>query len=226
MEFSAIQTDVDDLVQELTSKTGVYTATKLKHYINRGYYDFARRTKCIESSVDITSVDSQVTYAAADAANLAYVYEPYEVRHIEESVTEPGDILKPLAGGSSGIGDTYEYGTPDRYYVRGVHSMGKFEIGTWPVLNVDDATIRVYAYMFPIDELDDDADEPLIKEAWCDALTHYAAYRLFKSAGHLREAWNRKADEEFRFYLELVNDFNTEAFNETEDDFPVVYDAY
>jgi hypothetical protein len=69
MTFSQIQTDALDLLHELQS-TGQYSLTKLKHYINRGYYDFVRRTKSYELTMDVVTVADQETYTRSDLSDI------------------------------------------------------------------------------------------------------------------------------------------------------------
>jgi len=69
MDFSQLQTDALDLLHELQS-TGQYSLEKLKHYINRGYYDFVRRTKCYELTMDIVTVADQATYTRSDLSDI------------------------------------------------------------------------------------------------------------------------------------------------------------
>lgn len=69
MQFSQIQTDALDLLHELSS-SAQYSLDKLKHYINRGYYDFVRRTKCYEMSMNVATVADQETYTRSDLSDI------------------------------------------------------------------------------------------------------------------------------------------------------------
>lgn len=69
MQFSQMQTDALDLLRELQS-TSQYSLAKLKHYINRGYYDFVRRTKSYELTMDVVTVADQETYTRSDLSDI------------------------------------------------------------------------------------------------------------------------------------------------------------
>jgi len=222
MTFQVIQHLVWDNCQELQGIAD-FNQKKVKVYINRGYYDFVRRTKCIADIVDITTVADQHSYTATDAANLAFVYKPYQVRYIEAGNTDRGDILKYKD--FSEIPDVKSAGTPFWYWTRGVMTRGEFEIGTHPVIGETAATLRVYAYMFPLADLSLDADEPLIKEAWQDALVDYATWKLFKVYQHNNREWKEKAREHKFNYMEMVDLANQEMITDSDDVLEVI-DVY
>ena len=229
--FNQLQDDTLDLCQEIAAQTD-FTMTKVKRQINRGYYDFVKRTACIQDVIDITTVADQESYTASDAANLAYVYKPWLVRYIEYDedagslVDERGDVLKPYHGGVSALPDVKYTGTPTHYWTRGVHTRGEFEIGTSPICSSSDRVIRVYAFMFPTADLSSDSDQPLMKEAWQDALVNYAVWKLHLPYVHLNKAWHQKAMEHKYYYEEDVATANENMLTETFDDFSQVVDVY
>lgn len=222
MTFATIQHFVWDNCQELQGITD-FSQKKVKAYINRGYYNFVRRTKCISDIIDITTVADQHSYTSTDAANLAFVYKPYQVRFIESGGTDRGDILKYKDW--SEIPDVKSTGTPYYYWMRGVMTRGEFEIGTHPIVGEDNATLRVYAYMFPLADLSLDADIPLMKEGWQDALIDYATWKLFKVYQHQNREWKDKAREHKMNYMEMVDLANQEMITDTDDIIEVI-DVY
>jgi len=202
-----MQADSLDLLQEVQNHAQ-YTLAKLKHYINRGYYEFVKKTKCIEGSVTITTVANQFSYTISDAANLAYVYIPFSVRYIRDSDVYVGDVLKPWPGGYGNLPKKISYSSLPRYYwLKAVHTNTSIEVGTWPVADEDDKTIKIDAFMWPVSELSDDADIPNIKLAYHDALVYYAVSRIFGMVGHLQPEWKQKS----LFYLSEFERLVSEA---------------
>lgn len=223
--FKQLQDDIIFFSQELQNEHD-YNLTVIKRFINRGYYDFVKKTKCIEDIVDITSVAKQVSYTATDAANLAFVYTPYEVRFIQNGVTERGDKLTPYPGGHDGLPDNYEYGTPTHYWTRGVHTRAEFELGTYPIDSASGNTIRVYAYMFPLADLSADADQPLMKDAWQDALVNYTLWKLFMTWQHKNQEWGKKALFYKAEYDNNIQETALTMFTDSDDDLPAIRDYY
>ncbi len=223
--FLNLQDDVLEFCQELQA-ISTFQRKQVKRWINKGYYDFVKRTSCIQDVIDITTVADQESYTSSDTANLAFVYKPYEVRHIESGKTERGEILLPYPGGHGALSDIIQTGTPTHYWTRGVHTRGEFELGTVMVDSSSGNTIRVYAFMFPTADLSDNEDEPLMKEAWQDALVNYAVWKLFSLYSHTSKAWGNKAMEHRGLYLEDVAIANDTMFTESMDNFDQVQDVY
>ena len=199
---------------------------QIKRQINRGYYDFVKKTGVIQDVIDITSEANKESYDSSDAANLAFVYKPELVRHIESGQDEFGDRLFPFPGGFSNLPNIKTPGTPTHYWTRGLHTRAEFVIGTYPIDSASSNIIRVYASMFPTADLSADSDEPLIKEAWQDTLVNYAVWKLFSLYSHQNRAWREKAREHKFYYDEDVESANITMFTESEDQFPEVIDAY
>ena len=197
MTFAQIQADCLDLLGEIVGFP-LYTVAKLKGYINRGNQTFVRKTKALETSVDITTVANQFEYDSSDAATLVNISMPYMVRYVDG--TEMGRALKPYPGGITNLPKEYSYGTPYYYWVRNVHAdtvtapaaYTGIRIGTWPICSTADKTIRVYGFVRPA-TLVGDSDEPEIHIEWHDALVFYAVSRMFGMFGHLRPAWEKKS---------------------------------
>ena len=205
MTFLELQTDAIDLLHELLNQP-TYSLAKLKGYINRGNIIFARKTKCIEGTVSITTVANQFEYTQADAAALANLTIPYQVRYIDGS--EVGDPLKTWPGGYTNLPEEYSYGDPTYYWVRNVHAQSVavtpaytgIRIGTWPIAGTSAKTISIDGFMRPA-TLTDDTDEPEIQPEWHDALVYYAVSRMFGMFGHLRREWENKS----LLYLKMFN---------------------
>jgi len=210
MTFLQMQTDAIDLLHEL-DKHPAYTLTKLKHYINQGCVVFARRTRCIEGTVDITTVANQFEYTEADAATLANILIPYHIRYVDG--TETGRPLKPWPGGFTNLPKQYSYGVPYFYWLRNVHAASRtaptaytgVRFGTWPICATAAKIIRVIAFMKPT-VLVADADVVEFKEDWHDAPVHYAVYRMYQMFAHLRPGWDKKAKEHIAIFDRIVSD--------------------
>lgn len=221
--------DVYALTQELQKKTD-YTKDRINHYLNRAYYDFVRRTGCIEDVINVTSVANQVEYSKSDAANIEFIYKINHVRWIKSGVTEMGDILLPYPGGYGNLPDDYQYGTPDWYWTRGMHggteSANAKKIGVFPVDGSSGNTIRLYVYRFPTSLMSSDGDEPEIPEAYRDALAYGAAWRMFKNYSHENPAWRNKEIMLRNDFMEMVKDYNVNRAEENADNNNVVLDVY
>ena len=224
LTFNQIQDDVLDLCQEIQGQTD-FTLKRVKHLINKGYYDFARRAKCIEKTVDITTVANQETYTFADAANLAYIYHIHTVKYIDDS-TKFGVPLSPYPGGYANLPENKIYGTPVYYYTKMANDYAGVTIGTYPICSSSSETIRIVGFSFPQAELSADGDVPHIKPGWRDALTYYTVSRLFRMYEHLNPRWERKANTNWALYMDIVQDSKFNLGIETEDDFPETIDVY
>ena len=166
MTFLEIQTMVTESLHPALKGLDGYSTDRVKHYINRGYFDFVRKTKCIEDIVDITTVSDQISYTKTDSANLERVFHIYEARYLDDS--DNGWKLRPYPGGHRALPRVLTYSRPDYYWIKDVNSKNGTTIGTWPVATTSDDTIRLYAFMFP-ENMSDDSDVPDIKPAWHDA---------------------------------------------------------
>jgi len=205
MTFSELQTDALDLLQELVNHP-YYSLDKLKHYINRGYYDFVRRTKCIESSADINTVANQFSYTVTDSANLAYLYIPTSFRFIDyPSTTTVGKELYPYQGGYNNLPKNYLYGEPSHYWVNRAHTRASVRVGTWPICSTSGDIIRIEGYFRPSSELGSDSNVPDMPLEYHDALVFYAVSRMFQLFAHLRPTWRQKAADNLAVYMEYVN---------------------
>lgn len=229
LTFKNMQDLVIDNCQDLQKFTD-FTRTKVSAYINRGYFDFVKRTKCITDTIDITTVADQESYSASDAANLAYVYHVYEVRFIDNlsgsTPQEYGDKLMPYPGGHAGLPETWDTGTPRYYWLLGANTEDSFEIGTYPICSTSDYVLRVFAYMYPTSEMSSDSDEPIIGDAYRYSLVDFACWKLFKMYSHRDREFKYRYGEHKQEYLEAVSDAMTAMFTDSEDDFHVVQNVY
>ena len=210
MEFAEMQTDALDLLHELQNH-GQYTSDKLKHYINRGSVEFVKRTMCIEAPIDITTVASQFEYTEADAAGLAYLLKPIQIRYVD-SASEVGEPLRMFRGGYTNLPKTKQYGTPSEYWIRNVPGKTRgalpvaftgARLGTWPICATSAKTLRLDAFLWPV-PLVGDTDIPEYKDAWHDAPVYWAAYRMILNFSHLRKGWHDKALELKAIFDEYV----------------------
>jgi len=229
MTFLEMQTDAIDLLHELVNQP-TYTVAKLKGYINRGNILFARKTKCVEGTTTITTVANQVEYDQSDAAGLANLSIPYQVRYIDG--TEAGRPLKPYPGGYTNLPKEYSYGDPIYYWVRNVHAASVavtpaytgIRIGTIPIAGTSAKTISIDGFMRPA-TLTDDTDAPEIQPEWHDALTFYAVSRMFGMFGHLRKAWENKSLLYLNMFNVTVEEANGFMINQSDEPIEQV-DAY
>lgn len=224
MTFLQMQTDAIDLLHELENYSSVYTLAKLKQYLNRGSVEFVRKTQCIESTIDITTVADQFEYDESDQSGLQYLQLPYQVRYVDGD--EVGEKLIPFRGGYTNLPKTKIYGTPSTYWLRNIGGKSRatipsaftgFRIGTWPICGTSDNTIRIDAYMWPV-TLVGDTHVPEYKDAYHDAPVFYAAYRMFMNASHLRKSWRQKALDNKALFDEIVVTANDEL--SVQDDAP------
>lgn len=202
--FKQIQDDVLDLCQELQAQTD-FTLKRVKRLINRGQIDFARKTKCIESDVSITTVANQAEYSYSDASDLQYFITIDHVRYIQ-SASDVGDVLKPYPGGWSALPKTMIYGTPTKYWHRKIFNRQGLKIGTWPIAGTSSLTLKVYGSILPTAEMSADGDYPQIADQYHDALVDYAVWRSFELYSHSNGAWANKAFAHKTLYENLVNE--------------------
>ena len=221
MTFLEMQTDALDLLQELQNHPQ-YSVTKLKQYLNRGSVAFVRKTKCIEGTINITTVSDQFEYTETDEATLVSIYLPYQFRYVVG--TEVGDILKPYPGGYTNLPKTYQYGTPAFYWIRNLHSKSTTDpattigvrVGTWPIAHVADVTLRIDAFLWPTTMVENTAT-PEYKDAWHDAPVYYAVARFFGTFSHLRPAWREKAATYMNEFERLVAEAHSEMMVQSDE---------
>ena len=221
MTFLEMQTDAIDLLHELQNQP-TYSSTKLKGYINRGNVTFARKTKCIEGTVSITTVAEQFEYDESNAAALANLAIPYQVRYVDG--TETGRPLKTWPGGYTNLPKVYSYGNPNYYWVRNVHAQTRTDpaayvgirVGTWPIAGTSDKTIKIDGFFRPV-TLVNDAAESEIQPEWHDAPVFYAVSRMFGMFGHLRVAWAKKSLFYMSEFERMVGEANEFMINQSDE---------
>lgn len=221
MDFDQMQTDSLDLLQEVANQPN-YSLDKLKHYLNQGNNAFVRKTKCIEGTIDITTVANQFEYDESDQSDLANIYIPYQVRYVE--TTEVGRHLKTWPGGYTNLPKEYSYGTPYYYWLRNVHARSTtapetytgVRFGTWPIAGTSAMTIRIDAFLLP-ETLVDDADEPEYKDIWTDAPVYYAVSRMFGMFSHLMPVWDKKSIFYMSEFERLVGDAKESMINQSDE---------
>jgi hypothetical protein len=221
MTFKNLIDDTLDLCQELQGKPD-FTVVRVKRMINRAYYDFARQTRCLRTELNIATVANQESYAINDE-----VYDFHHLRYVTDSTAEYGKILYPYPGGYSKLPRNKGFGEPVYYYIVGIVTRTKSEIGFYPIPDAVEA-VKGWCTIFPggtsAPELTLDAHVPLFKDAWHDALVHYAVWKLFASYSHLNPAINRKSLEFKTFYNSDVQDFQMN--NIFGGELNQVYDSY
>ena len=230
MDFSQMQTDALDLLQEIQNHPQ-YSLDKLKHYLNQGNLAFVRMTRAIETTVNITTVANQFEYDESDASGLADMFYAYQIRYVDG--TETGRPLKQWVGGFTNLPKEYSYGTPYYYWTRNVHAATVtapsnytgVRIGTWPICSESSKTLQVDGYKRPA-TLVGTSDEPEVQPEWHDAIVYYAVYRFYDALSHLNAGWDRKADKFYLKFERLVDDAN--EFMSNQNDEPIeqvdVYD--
>ena len=212
MDFVGMQTDAIDLLHEIQNQP-TYSLDKLKKSINRGNLVFVRRTKCLEDTIDITTVANQFEYNVSDAATLANLMIPIHVRYVDG--TEVGRPLKTWPGGFTNLPREYSYADPVYYWWRNVHAATVTDpspytgviFGTWPICGTSAKTIRVYGFMRPA-ALVDNEDTSEIQPEWHDAPVYYAVSRMFGMFGHLRKEWQNKSLLYMNMFESMVNEAN------------------
>lgn len=182
LTFKQMQDDVLDLCQELQRQTD-FTLKRVKRMINRGYYDFVKKTDALVGTFSFTTVANQVTYSSSDLTSFAHVYKILHVKYLE-APDEFGRILKPYPGGYTGLPKLQSTGIPDFYYTLGIGTPGVRKIGTYPIIATSSETLEVLAYYSPSTELSADTDESLIEDEFRESFVFYAVSRLFSMYGH------------------------------------------
>ena len=226
LTFVDIQGMVAEQLHPAIKAQSTYSTTVLKKYINRGYHDFNRRCFFIKDSLDITTVASQLSYTSADAADLAYVRLPYEVRYITSGSTDLGYKLAPYHGGHAALPRVKSTGIPEFYWTLGVDSQGEFEIGTWPIVSGSGNTVRLWSYNFVKTDLSADSDQPLIKDAYRDALVYYALAKINKMFSWISgQNFSAEAAFNWQTYSEYVADYYQNMAVNSADQFPITFNT-
>lgn len=219
MTFSEMQTDVLDILQDWQNHPD-YTVTKLKHYINLGNRAFARLTKAIEGTIDITTVSNLFEYTQSNQANLQYLFKPKQVRYIEAS-SEIGRKLSPYPAGYTNLPKDKQYGTPYFYWFKNIAgrsiesgSTGAItrqgvSMGTWPIAGTASKTLRVEGFLWPA-TMTDDAHVPEYDEAWHDAPVYWAAFRLLWLFSEKTSATRQKMADCKNMFDQRVIEANSE----------------
>jgi hypothetical protein len=201
MTFKELQDEVLDFCQEIQSRPD-FNITRVKRAINRGYYDFAGKTSCLQSEFELTTAVNQESYAINDE-----IIDFYHVRYIIDATNEYGKPLTPYPGGYAGLPKNKSFGEPSEYWFRGLDTRVKCEIGFYPIPDAVE-TIKGWCLCLPggssAPELSSNSDKPLIRDAWQDALVNYAVWKLHATYSHLNKAWRAKALEFKGFYDENV----------------------
>ena len=211
------------MLHELVNQP-TYSLAKLKGYINRGSYIFARKTKCLEGSVTITTVANQFQYTTTDASNLTKLAIPFQVKYVDG--TEVGRTLKPWPGGYTNLPKEYSYGDPYYYWFRNVHAATiaalspvayqGVSMGTWPIAGTSAKTIWIDGFMRAA-TLSADGDTPEVQPEWHDALVYYAVSRMFGMFGHLRRAWENKSLLYMQMFDVAVREANEFMINQSDE---------
>ena len=203
-----------------------YNLDLVKSHINKGYYEFVRKTKCIEGTVEITTVSDQFSYTQSDNSNIAKIMQPYEVRYIESGSTNIGWPLSPFEGGHSNLPRIKVYSIPEYYWIRGGNSYGNFEIGTWPIIDASGGTLKLSAFLWPSAELSADGDEPDIEEAYREALVDYALYKIYRLFQYIDPNWHSLSLIYRGDFLEKLYEWHNENYTDDEGELPSVVDVF
>lgn len=228
MTFKQIQDIILENIQEI-QKFPDFTLAQVKSVINRGYYDFIRKTGLIEDEVVIETVADSISYALD-----TYFYKIQQVRYIEDTKanvianthSEIGVVLEPWPGGWATLPQQFETGVPSYYWVRGGNTRTKGEIGTWPIAGTSSYAIKVWITRFPTADLTANNDIPEIKDAFHNALVEYGCWKLFTQYSHKDRAFMARAKEHENQYRIFVMECQEESFTETNDQFPTIQDVY
>ena len=182
-------------------------------------------------TLTLASGDSLTAESAGDTVTitpkLSFIYEPYEVRLIKSGESNNGYLLKPYPGGHGNLPRVITYSnTPEHFWTLGSGAQGEFEFGTYPVLNADDDTIRIYAFMYPYISLINDSDIPRLMEKDREALPLWVLWKMYKQYSYINPNWLRLAREYRDEYLEAVDQSIKSRTLDSEDGFPVIFDVY
>ena len=220
MNLTAIDLMVSESIPAAIQAQTGYSQARRYSFINRGYYKFVMATKCIEDDIDIITVDEQAEYTLTDAANLAYLYKPYEVRYIESGSTDVGYKLKPYPGGHRAIPRVKSYGRPTHYWQKFTNVHDDVIFGTWPINNADGDTITISAFMFPASELATGTDVPVIKEVAHDALAYWAIAEIYRMYEHINPKWGTISRKYKGMFAEEVQSYKYFLFEDNADTLP------
>jgi len=226
MDFLQLQTDTIDLLGALTDIPD-YSLTQVKHYINRGYFDFCSLTEIASQIFLFTTTANQFVYTKTQWTDIENAIKVFEARY-EEDATESslGTVLKPFPGGMGALPKNIETGTPKFYALGNWFTPGKKVFILWPVPSTTGKNIKINASTLPDTELVADNDTLIIPEQWHDAISYYAAWRMFSKYSHRNPSWRRKALENKNFYEQKVLEAKQLSFFDSHDDSMVVRDVY
>ena len=224
--FKDMQDAVVDSLHPAIKNQSNYSLTLVKSQLNNAYYNFVKRTKCIEGTVSITTVANQDSYTASDKAEIGNIIQPYEVRYIESGSSNNGYLLSPYPGGHSNLPRTKTYGIPSNYWIIGGNAKGKFEIGTWPIIDASGGTLKIWAFMWPSAEMNVDSDEPEIEEAYREALIDYALYKIYKRFKYLKDEWHNLSISYKNDYLSRIVEWQSENYTDDMGELPEVVDIF
>ena len=202
------------VVNGSTSNNGIYTAETIA-----------------AGTLTLASTDSLTAEVAGDTVRvvpkLSYIYDPYEIRLIKSGESNQGYLLNPYPGGHGNLPRENVYsGTPEYFWTRGLGTQGKFEFGTWPILNNSDDTIRIHAYMYPMIDLVADTDVPLIRNDSREALPLFVLWKMYKQYAYIDKDWMYLSREYRNEYLEYVDTAIGAMGIDSEDGFPSMFDVY
>jgi hypothetical protein len=163
--------------------------------------DFARRTRSLSDSYDVTTVANQVSYSIIDAK----FYHISHVRYIEDSSTEYGVPLRRFPGGFSNLPKEMNWGIPYYFWDRYGGDNTVQEIGTFPIASTSSYTITVWGFDLPAN-LTADGNVPVIHEAYHEALILYPLWKICNAYAHKSKAIREKGVVARDEYLEMVRD--------------------
>jgi hypothetical protein len=202
------------MVEGSSSNDGTYTIDTV-----------AAGTITLISDDSVTAEEATATITITP--KLSFIYEPYEIRLIKSDDDDNGYLLKPFPGGHGNLPRVLTYSaTPEHFWTLGSGAQGEFEFGTYPILNDDDDTIRIYAFMYPYLRLINDADIPMLMEKDREALPLWVLWKMYKTYSFINPNWMRLAREYRDEYLEAVDQSIKSKTIDSEDGFPVIFDAY
>ena len=87
-------------------------------------------------------------------------------------------------------------------------------------------TIRIHAYMFPLQKLVADTDKPLILEKDREALALWALWKMYKQYAYINKNWIGLSREYRNEYLDMVGGCITSQTIDSVDGFPEIFDEW
>jgi len=200
LTFKEIQDFLLTQLQELQAPIDM-TLPKIKAWINMGYKDFVRRTRAFTNDYDVTTVADQESYSIKAGA----FYHVSGGRYIEDSSTEYGIPLRLWPGGFDNLPRHKVFGTPYHIWVRYAGDNVAVEMGTVPIADTADYTVKVFGYNLPT-KLTSDSQIPVIHEAYHEALIQYPLWKICNAYAHKSKAIREKGVIARQEYLDIVND--------------------